>query len=40
MTVEGQSAKYLANRGLMRRVNERRWPAIYELTALGIDVAR
>jgi hypothetical protein len=32
--------RYLAKRGLMRRLNERRSPAIYELTALGIEAAR
>jgi hypothetical protein len=40
LTVVGQSAKYLAKRGLARRVGQQRSPAVYELTALGIEVAR
>jgi hypothetical protein len=40
MTVVGQSAKYLATRGLARRIGQQRSPAVYELTVLGVEVAR
>jgi hypothetical protein len=38
-TISGSAAK-LARGGLVRRVDERRYPAIFELTSEGIEMTR